>query len=731
MTDERFRRELTRALDEKCAQLTPTERQKQRLYENITGGIGMKRKARLSLGLVLALILALLAIGAAAAALLSAREVIEQNAVPMAMNNDTESRKTESYSHDQLVALVRAANENGITLDESTGIMRALRQGIGYWEDEAIMEICREAFGGLIDEWTVEEKYWYASLQAEMFGYELEMDHPGPDDLTAEEARKNADGAVRAAYPGARDVGDPACYKRLEDFSRTEENGKKEGVWSFTYKPLDMTHARYTVSVNAAGAILEMDETPQDWSRYTVSDLERGINENYRSATYTRYSWSQEAWHTYREMLPGASRDANWRMEHDAYLLCGYPLPDEGDIAFQAAREIALQDAGMTEADLGTYEKVLLSDQTGRHIWKVSFARPQQDQMTSWEIDAKTGEILMRREGQAGDMRWQCYVPSAVYSQATKNLLSGEEAARIAADALREYLGEKDIPYEDAELFERRVNFSDWNQSWQITFKTKTEAYATGAVRITEPEHTAEVTNASPSRVDGDSLWGRYKQVFGASRWTQEIWVRFGREMAAFTPTGWEGKLLKNTRYPEANSVKMTRERAVDIAFAHNDWQEEGELDATLISAQPHPVWKVALSGQECIWLYEIDTETGEVLDKEKYSPDNYDFDPPVKRYTLHRDFAPAFAEAFGAERLAVIEISKTFGDMSYDDPIATVLGPDIDSESVSTDEIMPYTAQTEGHTVTIRPAAPGIPAYRVTFSEGWMTENVEKLTGE
>ena len=118
------------------------------------------------------------------------------------------------------------------------------------------------------------------------------------------------------------------------------------------------------------------------------------------------------------------------------------------------------------------------------------------------------------------------------------------------------------------------------------------------------------------------------------------------------------------------------------------------------------------------------------MLDREKYAPDNYDFDPPVKRYTLHRDFAPAYAAEFGAERLAVIEISKAFGDMTYDDPVATVLGEDMDSESLG-GEIVKYSAQVEDRAVTVRPDQPGAPAYRVTFSEAWMTERVEKLPAE
>ena len=92
MKDELFRQEVRSALDAAFSPHEPTEAQKENMYRQITGGIPMKRKTKISLGLVLALVLALLAVGAMAAALLSAQEVIEKNAVPMARENDTDAR---------------------------------------------------------------------------------------------------------------------------------------------------------------------------------------------------------------------------------------------------------------------------------------------------------------------------------------------------------------------------------------------------------------------------------------------------------------------------------------------------------------------------------------------------------------------------------------------------------------------------------------------------------------
>ena len=83
------------------------------------------------------------AVSAAGAAKEVYREVIEQTAVPMATANDTGAGLNIEYSAEELAELVRALNEHGIVLEENNALMQALQNGAGYFEEEAIMEICR------------------------------------------------------------------------------------------------------------------------------------------------------------------------------------------------------------------------------------------------------------------------------------------------------------------------------------------------------------------------------------------------------------------------------------------------------------------------------------------------------------------------------------------------------------------------------------------------------------
>ena len=101
----------------------------------------MKKKVTVSV--LLAAVLTVLAIGAIAAAIMGGRQVVEETAVPLALENDSSYQVNGTYSHEELKAFIEKAEENGITLDETSQIMQALRSGEGYWEEEAIMEVCR------------------------------------------------------------------------------------------------------------------------------------------------------------------------------------------------------------------------------------------------------------------------------------------------------------------------------------------------------------------------------------------------------------------------------------------------------------------------------------------------------------------------------------------------------------------------------------------------------------
>ena len=144
MNHEKMREHVHTGIDRQCASLTSDPYRVQRVLNMAheapgTGGIVVKKK--MSVGLVLTLILILLSATAVAAVLLTAMEVIEQEAVPMAQENDGGVRPQTVYSNEELYAILATAAENGLTLSDDSSVMRALRNGEGYYEEETIMAL--------------------------------------------------------------------------------------------------------------------------------------------------------------------------------------------------------------------------------------------------------------------------------------------------------------------------------------------------------------------------------------------------------------------------------------------------------------------------------------------------------------------------------------------------------------------------------------------------------------
>ena len=188
MNDEKMRQLIHTGIDRHCATLTSDPHRVQRVLNLAhetqgTGGIVVKKK--LSIGFVMLLVFMFMSLTALAVALLTGTQIVEQFAVPMAQENDTATYTQESYTHEELVRLIKTLNENGFSLEEDSNIMRALQNGKGYWEEEVLMAICREAFGGNFSTWSIEEKHWFDNMTVQI-GFKERNPYriPGEGDMT-------------------------------------------------------------------------------------------------------------------------------------------------------------------------------------------------------------------------------------------------------------------------------------------------------------------------------------------------------------------------------------------------------------------------------------------------------------------------------------------------------------------------------------------------------------------
>ena len=258
MKDNRLEQRIQHSLNAELSGLNTTSWQRNQFFANATGGYKVKRK--LTYSLILAIVMLLIVATALAVALLSAQEVVEQVAVPMAQKNDRDWRVETDFTPDELAAFIRECNENGIDLDENGAIMKAIRNEQGYSEEEAIMAVCRTAFGGNYGEWTISEQHWFQDVMVEIGWAEHNyVALPGPDDLTEEEARARLIAAVREKYGADLPLDDKTQFETILSYSDETELVE---VWTLICHPrTEGAEAFYTASLDKDGNVINVIST--------------------------------------------------------------------------------------------------------------------------------------------------------------------------------------------------------------------------------------------------------------------------------------------------------------------------------------------------------------------------------------------------------------------------------------------------------------------------------------
>ena len=260
MRDKELQDRICQALDAEMSGMRVSPYLQDRILDNAIGGV--KVKPKLTFGLVLTLVLVLITAAAVAVtvALLTPQEVVEQVAVPMARQNDKDWRVETDFSPEELAAFIQTLGENGFTLDENNAIMEAIRNGEGYDEEETIMAICREAFGGNYGSWTIAQKHWFWDVMIDIgWAAENSVVLPGPDDLPEAEARARMIAALKEKYGEDIGIEDRALYE--VELLYSVEPGD-DAVWHMSCWEKTDGGTRYFATMDKDGNILSAYDVP-------------------------------------------------------------------------------------------------------------------------------------------------------------------------------------------------------------------------------------------------------------------------------------------------------------------------------------------------------------------------------------------------------------------------------------------------------------------------------------
>ena len=320
MKDKRLEKRIQHSLYAELSGLRTTSYQRDQYFENATGGYKVKRK--ISAVAILVAVLMLITVTALAVALLSPKEVVEQVAVPIAQNNDQAN-----YSYDELKELISALNENGITLDEGSRLMQAFSTGHGYWEREAIREICLSAFGENEGAWTIEQRHWYGEMMVAVGAYGMNVNLiPEDGDMTVNEAHSYAAKALREAFDVDLPEESNENWLIYEMFSvgldlETNSYPPEKAEWHFVYIDRITNKMVYDILFDRKGENIITDKQDADDARVI-------------SSISIPYPKEQEAIEKYGEVMYFWPQEVLVEVYGDDYSI---PTEEEYDRALQFA----------------------------------------------------------------------------------------------------------------------------------------------------------------------------------------------------------------------------------------------------------------------------------------------------------------------------------------------------------------------------------------------------------
>ena len=629
-----------------------------------------KVKKKLSAGLVLAIIMILIAAVALAVTLLTHQEIVEQVAVPLAVDNDAGVGVNNTYNAEELAELVRSLNENGITLEENNRIMQALQNGQGYYEEETIMEICRQAFGGNYYTWTLEQQDWYEKLMVQIGFHESHQTRmPGEDNMKYEDAEAFAFRKIREAYGQDLPLEDRSVWQLSRQFYVENPDDPASAGWSFTLEPKDIDHGQYYVSFNdndPEGSV-SVGANIHDWSQpYTGEELMSHFNTVY---SWSHGQWPQEAWQRLHEMLQSAEIDPTSRDAQalKAFRMTEYPAPGEKDIS----RETAIQKAKESLQDSrAALDGAVLTEYEGKRIWMVSFViNPSGEGIAddtagffAVSVDSETGTILDSRKQSLDDSTAFAYVPVDAYEKAWEGILRRSEIIQLAVVAIQNEYPDLDLMNE--EKYEVRA---DGYKRWNVTFKAKDIRWGNVTASVSMDGIVSDIS-ADIEPLNGDNLWKRYGQAQGYfGQWEQSVWVRLEKDMSGLEPVQIGGRLLKATHYLEESSVKIRHEQAQELGMQATGKRTAEVNTCVLVDAKPHPVWIMRILTDEADEpVVGIDAETGDVVFTEQFKTD---YTPQYVLYSMPETWRKMELEMLGAPYMAKVAITHKFGDMWLDEP--------------------------------------------------------------
>ena len=384
------------ALDQDAAFIQPDPYLAQRVLNQAKMEGEKTVKKKLTVGLVIAIVLMLATVTAVAVALLTASQLVEEDVVPIARDNDT-AEINEWFSNEELRHIIEVAQENNIQVSDE--LLALLENGRGYYEQEVIMSLLRAEFGENFSEWTIEQQHWFGEIMVEI-GFRDYNQYRLPDEkeISCQEAVGIAKKYIAERY--GDDVTDADMWKLVISYEalRTDEGIIRPAQWCLRFTPASANVNAYSLTMSSAGEVLTFD------AKAVPAGNESGdaVIDHYISVYGGLREWTYDVWASLGERLKGCAHDIDTERSWTFYQ-ADYILPPEESISYEEARRIAIEAVGN---EYTTTRSAVCCQGGGRPIWKIETLTQYPEDIGSgrysaiWlvEIDCITGEVQDKQE---------------------------------------------------------------------------------------------------------------------------------------------------------------------------------------------------------------------------------------------------------------------------------------------------------------------------------------------
>ena len=602
------------------------------------------RKLKVRYAVVLALLLALLTVGGTAAVMLSPRQIISDEVLPMAEESDTGLWLTA----EQVNKVLDVARENDIVLPERVRerVDEALGRYGGYWT-ESLMEDLMIARYGYINEWPKEELKWFDQTIDDInraYAEGRERD-PAEGELSRAEAIARAKELVWDVYEDAP-LDDEEQYAIYAGFLDGLSAGYYPGYYWYVYFMREnVTVPQVEVEISADGQQLYSFNSRSGAQEATRADELYGV---FRDVYGPMERWPQATLRLFTDYLRQIEEKSDEFMSDNYRFMIqtDYPDVDPDALASWQAEAIALRALKERFTGAAVIKRSTYLGDEPNPVWKVTVLedRNVEGYYDFWcyyvEVDSVTGEVKCIDESAEFYSYKYMYALHSVYQTTIPDIpkeaypFVAEEQARMSAMAyLQKRYGEtRDL--NDAERFEVTVKEDiGWqytsNVQWLVTFDAREIgevgywAYVDGFGKVLD----AGLDNGAITKGRSlDSIRFEYDIVMGAYDPDGFRFEDFMEEVGAYgdqdDPVV---RLLCQTKYaefPEGNEMFWARRDSAEQAVYDALDLKRMTLDdaarytciALIDGGERGLIWKLAISTEKGELLVEIQDETHELL---------------------------------------------------------------------------------------------------------------------